>query len=151
MKLKVKKLRPDAMLPKRMTEYSAGYDLSACLDEPEIIAPGETKLIPTGIAVELECGASDDSGYVMLIYARSSLAVKHGIAPANCTGVVDMDYRGEIFVALRNSSDKPYSISHKERIAQLIVSPVYYPEIEEASDLSDTERGEGGFGSTGRT
>ncbi len=145
MQLKIKKLRENAVLPKRMTEYSAGYDIAACLDEPLDIKPGSTVKVPTGIAAELVC----DGSYVLLTYARSSLATKHGLAPANCVGVIDSDYRGEIFIPLHNSSDKPYTVSDGERIAQLIVTPVVFPEIVESAELSDTARGGGGFGSTG--
>ena len=146
MRLKIKKLRENAVIPKRMTDRSAGYDISACLDEPVTIFPGETKKIPAGIACELEA----DGGYVLLTYARSSLAANHGLAPANCVGVIDLDYRGEIFIPLHNSSQEPYTILDGERIAQLIVTPVLFPEVDEVNELSDTERGAGGFGSTGR-
>jgi dUTP pyrophosphatase len=144
MKLKIKKIRENAVIPKRMTEYSAGYDLSACLDGALVIEPGMTVKVPTGIAVEPVC----EGNYVLLTYARSSLAAKHGLAPANCVGVIDMDYRGEIFIPLHNSSDKAYTITNGERIAQMLVTPVEFPEIVEVSELSDTARGEGGFGST---
>ena len=146
MELKVKRLRDNAVLPQRMTAQSAGYDLSACLEDPLTIEAGQTAKVPTGIAVQLTA----DSGYVLLAYARSSLASKHGLAPANCVGVIDLDYRGEIFIALHNSSDKPYTITDGERIAQLVVTPVITPEVTESDELSDTERGSGGFGSTGR-
>ncbi len=146
MELKVKRLRDNAVLPQRMTAQSAGYDLSACLEGPLTIEAGQTAKVPTGIAVQLTA----DSGYVLLAYARSSLASKHGLAPANCVGVIDLDYRGEIFIALHNSSDKPYTITDGERIAQLVVTPVITPEVTESDELSDTERGSGGFGSTGR-
>ncbi|MGN0632969.1 MAG: dUTP diphosphatase [Oscillospiraceae bacterium] len=146
MRLKIKKLRENAVLPKRMTAQSAGYDLSACLDMAVEIKPGETVKLPTGIAAELESGGN----YVLLTYARSSLATKHGLAPANCVGVIDMDYRGEIFIPLHNSSDSAYTVTDGERIAQLVVTPVVFPEICECGELSDTARGEGGFGSTDR-
>lgn len=129
-----------------MTPQSAGCDLAACLDKPVVIPPGQTVKIPTGLAAELEA----DSGYVLLAYARSSLAANHGIAPANCVGVIDLDYRGEIFIPLHNSSPEPYTVLDGERIAQLVVTPVVLPEIEEAKELNDTRRGAGGFGSTGR-
>jgi dUTP pyrophosphatase len=144
MKLKIKKLRENAVLPQRMTEYSAGYDLSACLDKPLTVNPNETAKVPTGIAAELV----SDGNYVLLTYARSSLASKHGLAPANCVGVIDMDYRGEIFIPLHNSSDKAYTVTDGERIAQMLITPVEFPEIVECGDLSDTARGDGGFGST---
>ncbi len=146
MRLKIKRVRVNAVLPKRMTADSAGCDLCACLERPQVIPAGQTVKIPTGFAAELEC----DGGYVLLIYARSSLAANHGIAPANCVGVVDLDYRGEIIVPLHNSSNEPYEVLDGERIAQLIVTPVIMPEIEEVKELSDTERGKGGFGSTGK-
>lgn len=145
--LKVKKLRTEAALPARQTQFSAGYDLFACTGEPITVRAGETVKIPTGIALELE-GTREA---VMLIYARSSLATKFGIAPANCVGVIDWDYRGEIIVALHNSSDKHYTISHGDRIAQLVITPVFTPQAVEAEELSDTDRGEGGFGSTGKS
>lgn len=144
MKLLVKKLREGAVLPKRATEGSAGYDLSACLDEPLTILPGETEKIPTGLSCAVE-GAGD---CVLLIYARSSTATKKGLAPANCVGVVDSDYRGEVLVALRNHTQEAKTIEPGERIAQLVIAPVLLPEVEEASELTETERGAGGFGST---
>lgn len=142
--LRVKKLRDSAQIPKRMTEQSAGYDLFACPDKPLTILPSQTVKVPTGIAVQLEA----ESGYVLLLYARSSLALKHGIAPANCVGVVDLDYRGEIAVPLHNSSDKPYTVSGGDRIAQLVITPIITPQIAETDTLDETERGSGGFGST---
>ena len=145
MRLKIKRLRSGAKLPERMTAQSAGYDLSACIDEPLTIASGETAKVPTGIAAQLEA----DSGYVLLTYARSSLAAGHGLAPANCVGVIDLDYRGEIFIPLHNSSAEGYTIQPGERIAQLVVTPIITPEICEAEELDDTARGAGGFGSTG--
>lgn len=146
MKLKIKKLSDNAVIPKRATEKSAGYDLSACLTETLTIEPHAIAKVPTGISAELvsECDA------VLLIYARSSLATKFGVTLANCVGVVDSDYRGEIIVAMINHSDKPYTISHGDRIAQLVISPVLLPDVEEAQELSDTARGQGGFGSTGK-
>lgn len=147
MKLKIKKLREGAVLPQRMTAQSAGYDISACLDSPLTVQPGETAKVPTGIAAQLEA----DSGYVLLTYARSSLATKHGLAPANCVGVIDLDYRGEIFIPLHNSSPEAYTIQPGERIAQLVVTPIITPDIVEADELDDTQRGAGGFGSTGKT
>lgn len=146
MKLKIKRMREGAVIPQRMTEGSAGLDLAACLSEPITIEAGCTEKVPTGIAVQLDAG----EGYVLLTYARSSLATKQGLAPANCVGVIDLDYRGEIFIPLHNSSTVPQTISHGERIAQLIVTPVVLPEVAEADELDETVRGEGGFGSTGR-
>lgn len=147
MKLKIKRLKENAIIPRRSTEKSAGYDLSACLSEPLTIAPHEIAKVPTGISAELV----SDTDAVLLIYARSSLATKHGITLANCVGVVDSDYRGEIIVAMINHSDKSYTISHGDRIAQLVISPVLLPDVEEACELSETKRGEGGFGSTGKS
>lgn len=144
--LKVKKLRPDARLPKRATEGSAGMDLYACIDSPVEILPHQRALIPTGLSIALE-----SPRYAAFIYARSGLAIKKGIAPANCVGVVDSDYRGEVCVGLLNSSEKAFTVEPFERIAQMVIAPVELPEIEEVDDLDVTERGEGGFGSTGRS
>ncbi|WP_294406474.1 dUTP diphosphatase [uncultured Ruminococcus sp.] len=146
MKLLIKKLNEKAIVPARQTQYSAGYDLCACTDEPIVIKAGETAKIHTGISAEIE-GTKD---VVLLIYARSSLATKFGIAPANCVGVVDWDYRGEIICALHNSSKEDYTINHGDRIAQMVVTPVFTPEVEVRETLSDTTRGAGGFGSTGK-
>ena len=138
----IKKLTPDAVTPKYGSEFAAGADLYACGESTDI-APGETKLIHTGIAVELPLGT------VGLIYARSGLASKRGLAPANKVGVVDCDYRGEVMVALHNHTDVPQTIAQGERIAQLVIAPYVVAEFEEADELSETVRGEGGFGSTG--
>ncbi|MBQ1434140.1 MAG: dUTP diphosphatase [Ruminococcus sp.] len=146
MRLLFKKLRDGAIIPKRQTEFSAGCDLCACLENPVTVEPQTTVKIPTGLAAELE----GEKNAVLLIYARSSLATKFGIAPANCVGVVDWDYRGELIVALHNSSDKAYTIADGDRIAQLVITPILTPEICEVDELSDTVRGEGGFGSTGK-
>lgn len=142
--LKVKRLHPDAKLPTRGTRDSAGYDLCARLDAAVVLLPGERALIPTGIAVEIPRGAA---GFV---FGRSGLGVKHGISPSNAVGVIDSDYRGELLVGLTNHSRQAYTIEAGERIAQLVLMPVFAPEIEECDALSDTVRGEGGFGSTGR-
>ena len=144
MKLLIKKLNEKATIPKRQTEFSAGYDL--CSAEDIVVKVGETAKVHTGISTEIE----GDRNVVLLIYARSSMATKFGLAPANCVGVVDWDYRGEIIVALHNSGKEDYEIKCGDRIAQLVVSPIFTPEVEEVTDLSDTERGAGGFGSTGR-
>ncbi|MBR6102949.1 MAG: dUTP diphosphatase [Ruminococcus sp.] len=144
MKLLVKKLKENALLPRRATAESAGYDLSACLEAPLIIKAGETEKVPTGLSVAVE-GCPD---CVLLIYARSSTATRKGLAPANCVGVVDTDYRGEVLVALRNHSGEDRVIEPGERIAQLVVTPILLPDVEEVSELSETERGEGGFGSS---
>lgn len=148
MKLKVKKLREGAKLPKRMTDGAAGFDLSACIDSPVTIQPDTTEIFPTGIAVQLQTNGGED--HVLLAYARSSLALKHSISPANCVGVIDSDYRGEIFIPLHNYSKEPYTVVSGERIAQLVVTPVLLPDAEWAEQLDGTERGKGGFGSTGK-
>ena len=143
-KVAVKKLREGAILPTFGSNEAAGADLYACLEQDVTIAPGETVFVPTGLAMELP------RGYAGLIYARSGLACKRGLAPANKVGVVDSDYRGEFIVALHNHGTQPQTISHGERIAQLVVTPVLIPEYIEVETLSDTQRGTGGFGSTGR-
>lgn len=144
MKVLMKKLAPEAVLPKYGSPYAAGADLCALLPEGEItVAPGETVLIGTGLAMELE------AGFVGLIYARSGLATRQGLAPANKVGVVDADYRGEIKVALHNHSDRAATVASGDRIAQLVIAPVLHAEFEETQALSDSVRGEGGFGSTG--
>lgn len=143
-KIKVIKLCPSATLPTYGSEYSAGADLYACLEETVTIAPGQTCFIPTGLAMELPLGT------VGLIYARSGLACKRGLAPANKVGVIDSDYRGEYIVALHNHGDQPQKIAHGERIAQLVITPVFTPGFCEVDSLSQTLRGQGGFGSTGK-
>lgn len=143
MQIAVKKLREDAILPTFGSKEAAGADLYACLEAPVTVEPGKTAFIPTGLAMELPVG------YVGLIYARSGLACKRGLAPANKVGVIDSDYRGEFIVALHNHGEQPQVIFPAERIAQLVVTPVLMPEYVEAASLSDTQRGEGGFGSTG--
>ncbi len=144
-KLKIKLENPKASLPSLATEGSAGFDLHALIDEAITLAPGERALIPTGLSIELP-----SRDYVALICARSGLAIKHGIALSNGVGVIDSDYRGELGVGLINNGDKAYTIEPDERIAQLLVMPVCIPEIELSETLSASERGEGGFGSTGR-
>ncbi len=143
--LKIKKLRDDAKIPFRATDGSAGMDLYACIDEAVEIMPHEIRVIPTGIAIELE-----SADYVAYIYARSGLAIKNGIAPANCVGVIDSDYRGEICVGLLNQTEKVFIVNPGERIAQMVISPVILPTIEVVDELSNTQRGAGGFGSTGK-
>lgn len=143
-KVAVKKLREGAILPTFGSAQAAGADLYACLERDVTIAPGETAFIPTGLAMELP------RGYAGLIYARSGLACKRRLAPANKVGVVDSDYRGEFIVALHNHGTQPQTISTGERIAQLVVTPVLIPEYIEVETLSDTQRGAGGFGSTGK-
>lgn len=144
MELKIKKLRPNAKVPKRATNGSAGMDLYACVEESITLAPGQLVIVPTGIAIELP-----DSSCAAFLYARSGLGVKHGICLSNGVGVIDSDYRGEICAGLCNVSDKPYVIEPDERVCQMVIAPVLTPEIIEVGDLNDTERGEGGFGSTG--
>lgn len=143
--LKVKRVRENAKLPFRATKGSAGMDLYACIDEEKTIAPGELLTIPTGIAIELP---SED--FVAYIFARSGLGVKHGICLSNGVGVIDSDYRGEVCVGLCNVSNESYTIAPSERIAQLVISPVSLMPIMECESLTDTNRGKGGFGSTGK-
>lgn len=143
MKLLIKKLNENATIPQRQTEYSAGYDLYSA--EDIVVKRSETAKVHTGISTEVE----GDKNVVLLIYARSSMATKFGLAPANCVGVIDWDYRGEIIVALHNSGKEDYEIKCGDRIAQLVISPIFTPEVEEVKELSDTKRGAGGFGSTG--
>lgn len=143
--LKIKKLRESARIPLRATPGSAGMDLYACIDSDVVIEPQKIAVIPTGIAIELE-----SADYVAYIYARSGLAIRHGVAPANCVGVIDSDYRGEICVGLVNQTDVPYTVAPGERIAQMVIAPVILPEIVEVGELGATDRGEGGLGSTGR-
>ena len=142
--VKVKRLNDSAVLPKRATEGSAGADLYACINEPVTISPGELVKIPTGIAIELE---SND--LAAFLFARSGLGVKHGITLSNSVGVVDSDYRGEICVGLCNVSSEPYTIQPNERVAQMVIMPVACADFVEAEEISNTVRGEGGFGSTG--
>ena len=143
-KIAVKKLDERAVLPVYGSEYAAGADLYAVLDEAVTIMPAETKLIRTGLSMEIPVG------YAGLIYARSGLAAKRGLAPANKVGVVDADYRGEVMVALHNHSNEPQTVEPRERIAQLVVAPFLRAEYFAVEELSDTVRGDGGFGSTGR-
>lgn len=143
--VKVKKLKENAVVPKRATIGSAGADLYACIDEPVTIEPGSLAMIPTGLAIELE-----SSGCAAFLFARSGLGVKHGITLSNGVGVVDSDYRGEVCVGLCNVSNESYTISAGERIAQMVIMPVKPAEFVVADELSDTSRGEGGFGSTGK-
>lgn len=146
MKLLIKKLDERAVIPARQTQFSAGYDLSACCGEPITVKAGQTVKVHTGVAMEID----GDKNTVGLIYARSGLATKFGLAPANCVGVIDWDYRGEVIVALHNSSENDFVINHGDRIAQLVLAPVFTPEVEVADELSGTVRGEGGFGSTNK-
>lgn len=143
MVIRFKRLRPGAIIPKRGTPESAGLDLSACLEGPLILKAGETALVPTGLAAELPQGTAG------MVYARSGLAAKLGIALANGVGVVDSDYRGELAVPLCNHGSDDFILNPGDRIAQLVVTPVLFPNIEEAETLGETLRGGGGFGSTG--
>ena len=143
-KIAVKKLDEPAVLPKYGSQRAAGAALYALTDGEVTFLPGETKFVHTGIALEIP------EGYAGLVYARSSLACKRGLAPANKVGVIDSDYRGEIMVALHNHSDKPQTIGNGERIAQLVVAPFLRAEFFQSETLGESERGAGGFGSTGR-
>ena len=140
----VKILREGAILPTYGSAEAAGADLYACLEAPIAIAPGQTAFVPTGIAMAVPRGCAG------LIYARSGLACKRGLAPANKVGVIDSDYRGEIMVALYNHGSQSQTISHGERVAQMVITPVLTPAYEVAEELTDTERAAGGFGSTGK-
>lgn len=142
-KMNIKKLLSNATLPTYGTAYSAGADLYACMTSDVTIQPGTTEFIHTGLAMEIP------EGLVGLVYARSGMACKKGIAPANKVGVIDSDYRGEIIVALHNHSNVPVTISNQERIAQFVLTPYICVDFNEVDELSDTIRGEGGFGSTG--
>ncbi len=143
MNIKVKKLNPAATLPTYGSEFAAGADLYACIEEAVTINPGETVMIHTGLAMEIP------AGYAGLIYPRSGMASKRGLAPANKVGVVDPDYRGEFMVALHNHSLTAQTVEPCERIAQLVITPFLTAEFEETDELNDTVRGAGGFGSTG--
>lgn len=145
MQMKIKKLKEGAHLPQRATEGSAGIDLCALCEEDIVLAAGQRALVPTGLAIELP-GAQ----YVALVFARSGLALREGLAMANGVGVIDSDYRGEVAVPVINQSDKEIHIANGQRIAQMLVMPVELPQLVLVDELSDTERGEGGFGSTGK-
>ena len=148
MELKVKavssKIGSDIPLPYYATPGSAAMDLHACLDGPVVIPAGGRSVIPTGIAIALP---SPD--YVALVFARSGLGIKHGVAPANCVGVIDSDYRGEVMVGLQNSGSSDFTVQPGDRIAQLMVTPVVQATIQMVDELDETQRGAGGFGSTG--
>ena len=143
MLVRFKKINPNASIPTYGSSYAAGCDLSACIDQAISIPPHTTIKVPTGLAIELP------ENTVGLIYARSGMATKRHLAPANKVGVIDADYRGEIIVALHNHSEEAQTIEVGERISQLVVAPFYHVEFEEVDELSETVRGEGGFGSTG--
>ena len=140
----LKKLKPNARIPSRGSEQAAGYDLYACLEAPVTIEPGETVTVGTGITAALP------EGYFGACFARSGLARREGLRPANCVGVVDSDYRGEYLIALHNDSGESRTVHDGDRIAQLVILPYMTAEFEEADELSATERGAGGFGSTGK-
>ena len=144
MEVKVTKLRPNAVLPVYGSAGAAGADLVACLEQDVVVAPGRTVFIPTGLSVEIPVGCAG------LIYARSGMACKRDLAPANKVGVIDSDYRGEIMVALHNHGSREQTVSCGERIAQMVITPVLTPAYVEADALTDTVRGAGGFGSTGK-
>lgn len=142
--VRIKKLRENAKMPTYGSEFAAGADIYAALDEEVTIEPGGTKLIPTGLAFEIPVG------YAGFVYARSGMASKRGLAPANKVGVIDADYRGEVMVALHNHGRVPQKVEVGERIAQMIIAPFVTANFIFAETLDDTVRGEGGFGSTGR-
>lgn len=142
--IKVKKLKDNAIIPTYGSDGAAGADLYACLEQDVTIAPGETAFIPTGLSMMIPVGTAG------LIYARSGMACKRGLAPANKVGVIDSDYRGEFIVVLHNHGTQSQTVSHGERIAQLVITPVFTPGFAEGDKLTDTERGTGGFGSTGK-
>lgn len=144
MKLTFKKIKKNAVIPSRATPGSAGLDICACIDEPITLESGEIKMIPTGIT-----SAVDENDIALLIYPRSGLSSKFGVSLANCVGVVDSDYRGEWFIPLINHGTKPFTVENGMRIAQLIPTRIVIPEIEISETLTKTERGSGGFGSSG--
>lgn len=143
--LKIKKVRDNAVIPKRATDGSAGMDLYACIESPITINPGDLVTVPTGIAVQLP-----SNKYMVNVYARSGLGIKHGICLSNGVGVIDSDYTGEVCVGLCNVSSKPYVIEPLERVAQMVIAPVSMMDTCLVESLEETERGSGGFGSTGR-
>lgn len=143
MELKIKKVRENAKIPTRGTDGAAGFDLYACIDEPMTLNKGDTALIPTGIAIAVP------NKYAAFIHSRSGLSIKKGICLLNSVGVVDSDYRGEVCVGVIKATDGPYTIEPFERIAQMVIKPVEIPTLVETTELDETERGAGGFGSTG--
>lgn len=142
--IRVKCLRPNAILPTYGSADAAGADLYACIDEDVVIQPGQSVFVPTGLAMEIP------QGYAGLIYARSGLACKRGLAPANKVGVIDSDYRGEFVVVLHNHGSEVQTVANGERIAQLVITPVITPGFTQVDTLTDTQRAAGGFGSTGK-
>ena len=143
--LSVKRLSDKAVIPQYATAGSAGMDLHACIDEAIVIAPGQRVKVPTGLAIALP-----SPGYAAFLFPRSGLGVKSGITLPNCVGVVDSDYRGEVIVGLVNLSDTPYTVQSGDRIAQMVILPVAQAHIQVVEELDDTDRGVGGFGSTGK-
>lgn len=143
--LKIKKVKENAKVPNRATSGSAGLDLCACIDEPITLEGGDTVVIPTGIAIALP-----SADYGAFVFPRSGIAVKHGIGLLNSVGVIDSDYRGEIMVGVINQVKEAYTIQPGERIAQMVIMPVSMMPVEEVTELDDTDRGAGGFGSTGK-
>lgn len=141
--MKAKRLHPKAIMPAQGSVHAAGYDLHACIDEDIIVNPGENKLIGTGWAMAVPLG------YGAFVYARSGMAVKQGLRPANCVGVIDADYRGEFMVAVYNDSKEPKVIRCGDRIAQMVIAPYLTVQLMETDELDETVRGAGGFGSTG--
>lgn len=144
MNIKIKKLKENAIIPTRGSNQAAGYDLYACIDSPIVVVPHQTVKVGTGLSIEVP------NGYFGAVFARSGLATKQGLRPANAVGVCDSDYRGEYIVALHNDTNFPQTINPMERIAQLVVIPYLPIKFKEVDELSDTERGDGGFGSTGK-
>jgi dUTP pyrophosphatase len=143
MRLNIKKLKENAIIPTRGSQYAAGYDLHACIDEDIAVKPHETVKIGTGLAIEVP------ENYFGAVFARSGIATKQGLRPSNCVGVCDADYRGEYIVAIHNDSEDEQIVTKNERIAQLVIMPFLPVEFNEVDSLSDTVRGNGGFGSTG--
>lgn len=141
-KLRIMLTKPGAKLPGRQTEGSVGYDISACIDGDVVIPPGETRTVGSGVAIALE------PGYAAFVYARSGLGIKHGITPANCVGVIDSDYRGEIIIGLHNASQAAFTVRNGDRVAQMVVAQCTLPELEVCDSLDETKRGAGGLGST---
>jgi dUTP pyrophosphatase len=143
-RVEFKKLRPDAVVPKYMTPGAAGLDLSAAIDQPIEVQPGERRMVPIGLAVAIP------PGFEGSVRPRSGLAIKHGLTLVNAPGTVDSDFRGQLQVIVINHGREPFVINHGERIAQMVIAPVAQAEVVEVDELSETERGSGGFGSTGR-
>ena len=141
-KLPVKRLKSNAKLPERKTKGSVGFDIAACLDDDITISPGETQMVGSGLAIALK------PGYAAFLYARSGLGIKKGVIPANCVGVIDSDYRGEVIVGLKNTSNTEFLVKDGDRIAQMVIAKCQLPEIILCDDLDETTRGAGGFGST---